>query len=161
MENLSSQIQKLTTEVSRLTKFVDTYEAQRAFRIELKKDYDNVYKIYLTKKKEYEDAEIDYKNYIQNNRDNTFQTGGFGNWGGNECAESCRYYGRDFPDFNYNYNIKQGSFWQNSSCYCSIPNLEIAKKKLDIKNQKKIESENALALSINLKKKLEYAIQEL
>jgi len=51
MENLSSQIQKLTTEVSRLQKFVDTYEAQKATRIQLKNDYNNTYNIYLKKKK--------------------------------------------------------------------------------------------------------------
>jgi hypothetical protein len=128
--------------------------------MELKKDYDNVYNIYLTKKKEYEDAEIDYKNYIQNNRDNTFQVGSAGNWGGNQCAESCQQLGIDFPDFKSDYNMKKANNW-NWDCYCSIPNLEIAKKKLNIKNQKKIESDNALALSIDLKKKLEYALQEL
>jgi hypothetical protein len=166
MENLSLQIQKLTSEFSILKKFVDTYETQRTIRIQLKKDYINAYNIYLTKKKEYEDAEIDYKNYLQNNRDNTFQTGPNGRWQGNECANTCLSYGRDFPDFNsmnnyYNLKFVGSSFYSEWSCYCSLPNLEIAKKKLEIKNQKKIESDNALTISMNLKKKFEEALQEL
>jgi hypothetical protein len=165
MENLSLQIQKLTSEVYRLTKFVDVYETQRAIRIQLKKDYINAYNIYLTKKKEYEDADIDYKNYLQNNRDYTFQSGAWGNWNNNDCSNSCQNYGiglLDFNSMNNYYDIRnEGGFPIRKSCNCILPNLEIAKKKLEIKNQKKIESDNALTISMNLKKKFEDSIQEL
>ena len=40
MENIS--LQKLTTEVYRLAKIIDTYEAQKAIKIQLKKDYINI-----------------------------------------------------------------------------------------------------------------------
>ena len=165
MENLSLQIQKLTSEVSILRNFVDTYETQRAIKIQLKKDYINAYNMYLTKKKEYEDADIDYKNYLQNNRDNTFQPGAWGNWQSNECAQNCQWEGRGLLDFNLMnnyYDIRhEGGFPPRKSCNCSLPNLEIAKKKLEIKNQKKIESDNALTISINLKKKFEDSLLEL
>jgi len=160
MENLSSQIQKLTTEVSRLQKFVDTYEAQKATRIQLKNDYNNTYNIYLKKKKDYEDAEKDYKNYMQNNRDNTFLAAGRGYWEDNECAIECQQYGNQFPYFKSDYNLNKVDAWR-WNCYCSVPNFDIAKKKLDIMNQKKKESDDALQLSMNIKKKLEEALQEL
>ena len=159
---LSSQVQQLTKEQSRITNFIDTYETQKAIRTQLKKDFINSYNIYLTKKKEYDDAVNDYKNYVINNKDNTFQIGNPGMWNDSLCSSQCSSIVY-LPDLNVNniYKINNtGNPWY-STCQCIFPNYEIAKKKLDIMNLKKKESEDALALSINLKKKFEEALQEI
>ena len=161
--SVDEQNQQLITEVSRLKKFVDTYEAQKAIRMQLKKDFINSYNIYLIKRKEYDDAEIDYKNYLINNRDYTFQVGTNGWWYDEICQFACEESRGNFPYFDTNYvdyKIKNPNSIM-STCNCIFPNLEILKKKLDIMNLKKKETEDALALSTNLKKKFEEALQEI
>ena len=113
----------------------------------------------IKKKKEYDDADTDYKLYLQNGRDWNFQEGRRGVWNNASCNSSCNSNQSAFPEGGAGYDIsfKGGGNFREESCWCSFPNVEIVKNKLNIKNQKKIESDAALAKSISKKNILETA----
>lgn len=165
------QLQTAKNEITRLTALVDAYNAekeqlskvkkdidnvQNVKKIQLKNDYDNAYNIYLTKKKEYDDADADYRLYLQNGRDWNFQVGNNGDWRYDACNNACNTNQSVFPegDAGYSISIEASAFWWKRSCLCSFPNVEIVKSKFNIKNKKKIESDDALAVSISIKNKL-------
>ena len=137
---------------NKLLYIMTNFSTQNTNLIQLKKNYDNAYNIYLTKKKEYDDTDADYRLYLQNGRDWTLQKGGNGNWRYDTCNNACNSNQSAFPEGGAGYSISiEGSGYWGQSCLCSFPNVEIVKNKFNIKNQKKIESEAALAESTTKK----------
>jgi hypothetical protein len=169
------QLQTIKNELTRLTALVNSYNPEKIQldnvqneknkiqldnvqneknKIQLKNDYDNAYNIYLKKKKEYDNADDDYKLYLQNGRDWRIQQGQEGLWNDDSCMNACNSKQSAYPEGGAGYSISFDRGWDYFNpwrCMCSLPNPEIVKNKFNIKNQKKIESDNALAENISKK----------